>query len=193
MNRTNSPKHTLPTMCLLLVGTGSTYPLDAASQWRSHLEHRSSLVVEKEQSHIDVRTTKEHLENIRKILNPSILELAILLDVSRQAIYKWLSQKSTPEDDKLQCIKTLSIIADTFKDAGIHRAGILLNMKNALGVSLFDLLRAKQPYEEQVRMLIAEAQAMEASYQRTGIAQSSTKPTDDWMSSVSIPAYKEGL
>ncbi len=136
---------------------------------------------------------KDHLQNIRTVLNPSISDLAILLDVSRQGIFKWLSQNSYPEVDKLENINTLSKIADMFTEAGIQRADSLLYMKNAIGLSLFDLLKAKQPYEEQIRMLIKEAQMMEASYQQSGIAHSTTIKTNDWMSSISIPAYREDL
>ena len=193
----NAPsKQVLKTIGILIVGTGSMYSLDAAPQWHSHLEHRSSLVLEKtptSYSHIDVRTPKEHLENIRSILNPSISDLAILLDVSRQSIYKWLAQNSYPELEKLESIKNLSKISDLFKQAGIKRAEVLLSMKNPSGMSLFDLLKAKQPYEEQLKLLIAEAKAMEISHEQMRIADSKALPTNDWRSSISIAAYQEDL
>jgi len=177
---------------LLIAGTGSIYPIENARLWQNHLENRSSLGFEKRTSiekHVDVRTVKEHIENIRMTLNPSIAELAALFGVSRQAIYKWLSQNSHPEADKFEHIKLLSKIADLFTAAGIQRANILLNMKNSQGKSLYDLLKAKQPYEEQLKMLIAEAQVMEA--QRSGLTQSSAKSTNDWLSSISIPPFYE--
>lgn len=191
----NAPsKQVLKTIGILIVGTGSMYSLDTAPQWHSHLEHRSSLVLEKTPtSHIDVRTPKEHLENIRSTLNPSISDLAILLDVSRQSIYKWLSQNSYPESEKLESIKTLSKIADMFRHAGIKRAEVLLSMKNPSGVSLFELLKAKQPYEEQLKLLIAEAKAMEASQEQMRIVDSKALSTNDWRSSISIPAYQEDV
>lgn len=191
-----SSKQVLHTIGLLIVGTGSMYNLDAAPQWHSHLEHRSSLVLEKthsSHSHFDVRTPKEHLENIRSILNPSISDLAILLDVSRQSIYKWLSQNSYPELEKFESIKTLSKIADMFSNANIKRAEVLLTMKDASGLSLFELLKAKQPYEEQLKILIAEAKAMEASHDQMRIADSKALSTNDWRSAISIPAYQEEL
>ncbi len=190
-------RHTaLATIGFMLAGTGSMFPVATASQWQNHIEHRSSLVFEKtipSELDIDVRTPKEHLENIRVILNPPITELAILFNVSRQAIYKWLAQDSHPEIEKLELITTLSKIADIFREAGILRAGILLNMKNSEGISLLDLLKTKQPYEEHIRMLITEAKIMEASYQRSGLAESNAKPTNDWVSSISIPAYPKDL
>jgi hypothetical protein len=80
-----------------------------------------------------------------------------------------------------------------FKHAGIKRAEVLLSMKNPSGMSLFNLLKAKQPYEEQLKLLIAEAKAMEASHEQMRIADSKALPTDDWRSSISIPAYQEDL
>ena len=124
-------------------------------------------------------------------MNPPVAELAILFEVSRQAIYKWLAQDSSPEEDKLELIITLSKIADSFKEAGIHRSGALLHMKNINGQSLFDLLKAKLPYEKQVSTLITEARAMEAAYKHSGLAQSNALSTNDWQTTLSIPTFRE--
>jgi transcriptional regulator with XRE-family HTH domain len=154
---------------------------------------RTFLTIEKAPSNkpnIDTRSIKEHLENIRAVLNPPIADLATLFNVSRQAIYKWLAETSNPEPEKAESIKTLSEIADTFKRSEIIRINALLHMKNHEGNSLFDLLKNKKPFKEQIKLLINEARAIETSYQKSGIAQSTTKPTNDWMS-ISIPSYLE--
>lgn len=140
----------------------------------------------------DAHTPIEHLENIRTVLNPSISELAILFDVSRQAIYKWLAQESAPEHDRLARITVLSKIADDFKEAGIQRAGALLNMKAFEDQSLFDLLKSGKPYEQEVQALISEEKIIEASYVRSGLSQSSAESTNDWKASISIPTYHGG-
>ena len=179
---------------LLIAGTGSSYPLNNAKTWKAFVQPRASLDFEQVENlslKMDLRTPAEHLQNIRTVLNPPISELAVLFDVSRQAIYKWLSEESQPEADKLLHITKLSQIADAFQEAGIHRGGALLNMKLFEGQSLLDLLKARQPYEKQVRELIAEAQIMETAYQKSGLAQSNARPTNDWLSSVSIPAHHE--
>lgn len=85
----------------------------------------------------------------------------------------------------------LSKIADAFKEAGIQRAGALLNMKAFEGQSLFDLLKSEKPYEKAVQALISEAKIVEASYVRSGLSQSNAKSTKDWQASISIPAYQE--
>ena len=183
-------------VALLIGGTGSIFPLDNASQWGSYIGFRILLPVKKtnsSKSNIDIRTPKEHLENIRSVLNPPIADLAGLFSVSRQAIYKWLAENSYPEDDKLEMIKTLSKVADMFKSSGVLRTKNLLHMENPQGVSLLDLIKNKEPIEQQMKLLIAEAQVMEISYQRSGLAQSKATPTNDWMTSMSIPAYLEDL
>jgi len=182
-------------MGILLSGTASTYPVDAAKQWGSYLQHRSLLELENTpiSSHLDIRNAKQHLENIRAILNPSMSDLATLLDVSRQSIYKWLSQSSFPEAEKFENIKNLSVIADMFKYEGVKRAEVLLNMKSSSGMSLFELLKAKQPYEEHLKLLITEAKAMEASHKQMRKFESKALPTNDWKSSISIPGYQEDL
>src|SRR5258708_10187775 len=148
-------------------------------------------MVNSRQSHLDVRTTVEHLENIRIVLNLPIATLASVFGVSRQAIYKWLAQVSSPEPNKVESIIKLSKIADAFKQAGIHRTGALLHMKLFNGESLLDLLKTGKSNENHSNQLLAEAQIMETSYQRSGLAQSNAPSTNDWLSSVSIPAYHE--
>jgi hypothetical protein len=186
----------LSTISMLIVGTGSTYSLEYTKTWAPYVRPRVQLEFERiDEAHlpIDVRTPIEHLENIRTVLNPPVAELAILFDVSRQAIYKWLAQDSFPEADKLEQITRLSKIADAFNQAGIHRAGALLNMKTFDGYSLFDLLKAGKSYEKHVKELIAEAKVMEAAHQRSGLTQSNAKPTNSWLSSVSIPSFREDV
>lgn len=179
---------------VLLASTGSIYAQDEAKKWQRYLESRIPLVSEWQEeplSNIDVRTPLEHLENIRTILNPPISELAIFFDVSRQAIYKWLAQEASPESDRLSRIIKLSKIADAFKEARIQRAGALLNMKVFDDQSLFDLLKSGKPHESAVQELILEAKILEESYIRSGLSQSNAESTNDWRTSISIPAYQE--
>lgn len=176
----------------LITGTGSSFPIKNISQWQHHIEHRCALSFEKIPiGHIDTRTVNEHIENIRTVLCPAISDLANLLDVSRQAVYKWLASSNSPESDKLEHIKILSKISDILKNSGISRTHMLLKIKNVEGVSLFDLLKNKQSYESHLQSLIAESIAMEAAYLQSGISQSQSKPSNNWLSYLSIPTYPE--
>ena len=183
----------------ILLGTGSVYGLDRTKSWRHHIQPRVPFILDAADiaagaatsGRPDVRTPAEHVENIRKVLNPPVADLAVLFDVSRQAIYKWLTGTSAPEVAKLGRILELSRIADAFQLAGISRAGTLLKMKTFDGRSLMDLIRFGENRQEHVSALITEATAMESSYKLSGLATSKSKLTSDWKSSISIPGSSE--
>ena len=185
-------------------GSGSEYDPRRAWQWEIFLQWRRPINIDVAQhedpigqgailavKRSDVRTAQQHLANIRQVLNPAITDLAIVFDVSRQAIYKWLSGDSTPEPDKLARIVELSGVADAFHDAGVSRAAAILKMKAFDGRSLLDLIAAGEGCSQHVQTLVAEAKAIEAAYERTGLAKSKAKPTSDWQSSMSIPGSLE--
>lgn len=177
---------------LLISGTGGSFPLDNISQWQQHIQQRSSLCFDiVPVNYIDARTVNEHIENIRSVLCPAVADLASLLDVSRQAIYKWLASSASPESDKLENIKILSKIADILNNSGISRTHLVLKMKNINGISLFDLLKNKQPYEDHLKALIKESIAMETAYSQSGVTQSRSKSSNDWLSYLSLPTYPE--
>ncbi len=183
---------------VMLFGTGSAYGMDRSDTWRPYLQHRVPFIREvgvqgSGTERIDVRTPLEHLENIRTVLNPAVSDLASVFDVSRQAIYKWLSNDSKPEPEKSARVQVLSHIADAFNEAGIARAGSLLKMKTFDGRSLLDIVKAGDDWREAVDVLIAESRAMERAYERSGLAKSKAKPTSDWLASQSIPASREDV
>ena len=181
----------------VLFGTGSIYWLDRTEAWRHYIQPRVPFILDAADAPIenaerpDVRTAAEHIENIRNVLNPPVADLATLFDVSRQAIYKWLAGDSMPEEDKLTRIVQLSRIADAFHAGGISRKGSLLRMKAFGGRSLMDLIKSGENRHEHVAALISEAKEMESSYKQSGLANSKSKPTSDWQSSVSIPGSSE--
>lgn len=184
------------TAFVMLVGTGSVYGMDRSNIWLSYVQHRVPFVIDSGVSdntaeRVDVRTPLEHLENIRSLLNPAVSDLASAFDVSRQAVYKWLSNDSKPEPEKLSRIVALSRIADAFKEAGVARAGSLLKMKTFDGRSLLDIVRAGDDWRQPVDVLIAESRAMEQAYERSGLARSKAKPSSDWLASQSIPSSRE--
>jgi DNA-binding transcriptional regulator YiaG len=189
---------TFAVISALAMGTGSVYELNRTGVWRQHIQPRVTpfildvtvtTVVTPER--LDVRTAAEHIENIRNVLNPAVSDLALVFDVSRQAIYKWVAGTSTPEDEKLGRIQALSKIADLFQNAGISRADSMLKMKTFDGRSLMDLIKAGENRLEHIQALIVEARVMESSYKRSGLATTKSKATDDWQSSISIPGSSE--
>src|SRR3989338_5702865 len=159
----------------ILSGTGSAYALDNLSQWERSIKSRVPFEVNAasarstQQVRADARTISEHVENIRNTLNPTVADLALVFNISRQAIYKWLSGASSPEDDKVGSIVKLSQIADAFRNAGISRAWTMLKMKAFEGKSLLDLLREDSVKKEHIDALIAEAKSMELSLEKSGL------------------------
>jgi transcriptional regulator with XRE-family HTH domain len=178
---------------LAVGGTGSVFDLSRASEWRKMLGARLPDVqtTDAGDARPDIRSAAEHLANIRQVLNPAIADLAMVFGVSRQAIYKWIGGESTPEDDKLERIRSLSLAADAFHKAGVNRAPSLLKMKAFEGRSLLDLVAAGLLQTEHTQSLIAEAHAMEAAYNRSGLARSKAAPSDDWRAELSIPGSSE--
>lgn len=178
-----------------LGGTGSVFALSHANEWGKMLGTRVPYFdvqpTDADAARPDIRSAAEHLANIRQVLNPAIADLATTFGVSRQAIYKWIGGESTPEDGKLERIRSLSLAADAFQKAGVTRASSLLKMKAFEGRSLLDLVAAGQLVPEHTQTLIAEAQAMEAAYSRSGLAKSKAAPSDDWRAELSIPGSSE--
>lgn len=178
-----------------LGGTGSVFALSHANEWGKMLDTRVPYfdvqTTDADVARPDIRSAAEHLANIRQVLNPAIADLATVFGVSRQAIYKWIGGESTPEDDKLERIRALSLAADAFQKAGVTRASSLLKMKAFEGRSLLDLVAAGQLVPEHTQTLIAEAQAMDAAYSRSGLAKSKAAPSDDWRAELSIPGSSE--
>jgi transcriptional regulator with XRE-family HTH domain len=182
---------------LVVSGTGSAFDISRAGDWRRMLEARIPIHVDvgtTDDSQVqrpDLRSAANHLAHIRQVLNPAIADLATVFGVSRQAIYKWIGGEATPEPDKFERIRALSHAADAFRDAGITRASSMLKMKAFEGRSLIDLAAAGQLLPAHIQTLIAEAQAMDAAYDRSGLAKSKAKPSDDWLTEVSIPGSPE--
>jgi transcriptional regulator with XRE-family HTH domain len=188
---------TLIGSAVVIGGTGSVFDLSRVGDWRRMVEARAPLHVdvgaadESQEQRPDLRSASDHLANIRQVLNPAIADLAAVFGVSRQAIYKWIGGEATPEPDKFERIRSLSHAADAFRDAGIARASSMLKMKAFEGWSLLDLVAAGQLLPSHIQSLIAEAKAMDAAYDRSGLAKSKAKPSDDWRTEVSIPGFPE--
>lgn len=177
-----------------LGGTGSVFDLSRANEWSKMLDARVpyfDIQADVDAKRPDIRSAAEHLANIRQVLNPAIADLATVFGVSRQAIYKWIGEESTPEPEKFERIRSLSLAADAFQKAEVTRAASLLKMKAFEGQSLMDLIAAGQLLPEHIQLLIAEARAMDAAYSRSGLAKSKASPSDDWRAELSIPGSSE--
>ena len=186
---------TVAMIALALGGTGSVFALSHANEWGKMLDARVPYfdvrMTDVDAARPDIRSAAEHLANIRQVLSPAIADLAAVFGVSRQAIYKWIGSESTPEVDKLERLPSLSLAPYPFPKAEVTRPSPLLKMKAFDGRSLLDLVAAGQLAAQHTQTLIAEAQAMNATYSRSGLAKSKAAPSDDWRAELSIPGSSE--
>lgn len=196
INNTAS-KLVVAVMGFLVAGTGSVYPIDQADSWLRTVKPRVAFSLAKEskireiEKRLDVRTSVEHIENIREILNPSMTDLAAVFGVSRQAVYKWISRDSEPEPATQSKVRMLSRVADQLRAANVERAGSLVKMKAFDGRSLMDLVKLGISDSEHISALIAEAAKMQANYLSSGIQNSKATPSESWKSYASIPGSLE--
>lgn len=186
----------------LFQGTGESLVMTNAKKWIKYYQPKMSVsmvlhfVPGSELSSavgpfeaLDIRTIAEHMENIRAVLDPSMSELARELGVTRQAVYKWVTGETCPEDQqKLKYIKALSNIADKFSSVGIENAKVLVKMKAFDGRSLMDLVKNEEDWQLNVDMLIKEAFIVKEAARVANVNGSKASPSESWRSSISIPA-----
>lgn len=182
---------------LVLLGTGSAFMARNVPSWKTYVQPKVHFALELENfddvfihAHhiVDIRSVSEHLINIREILAPSMSELAKDLGVTRQALYKWLSGESQPEDEFNQnFILTLSKIADAFSEADVRNAKMMIKMRNFNGLSLMELLRQGKDWKLPLQKVIEESKAMSAAADKANFLGSKAKASNAWQSSVSIP------
>lgn len=180
---------------LFLSSTGSNYSVKDVNQWRGYVQSKVQFGLIKSEEEgdvenelVDVRTISDHLNNVRNTLAPSMSELAKDLGITRQALYKWLSGESQPDDmDKASYIIELSQLADRFNEAGIENAKLMSKMKAFDGLSVIDLIKRGDHWQQSVNVLIDEARNLKDAGAKANLAASKGSPTDGWMSSVSIP------
>lgn len=181
----------------VVISTGTVYEVARNKQWQSYIKQRVHFSFESPQqvqyspSRIDTRSPSEHLSNIKEVFDVTVSWLASILDVSRQSVYKWISNRAQPEEGKAKFLSDLSQAADYFRDSGVVRAGSLLKMKAFDGKSLVDLILAGENYADHVSILIAESRAVEESYRLSGLPSKTTPPTSEWQSLISIPGSME--
>jgi len=181
----------------VVISTGTVYEVTRNRQWQEYVKQRVPFSFESHRSvqylptRIDTRLSSEHLSNIKEVFDVTVSWLAGILDVSRQSVYKWISNRAQPEEGKAKILSDLSRAADLFRDSGVVRAGSLLKMKAFDGKSLVDLILAGEVYSDNVSILVAESKAMEEAYRLSGLPSKTIPPTSEWQSLISIPGSIE--
>lgn len=181
---------------LLGSGTGATFDMHNFDEWFSYVKDRSPVLGElalysESKTHVDVppdlRSAEEHLVNIRSVIGLPMSELAKELNVTRQALYKWLSAESHPDSpEKVEHIKRLSIIADLFSANGLSNGKSLVKIRAFDGDCLLDVVKTSSGWLEKANTLVNEAVAMKDAARNSGIIGSKAESSSDWLASESI-------
>lgn len=82
-------------------------------------------------------TSIQDLARIRQVLKPTVLELANLFGVSRQAVYDW-QDGAQPNDQTRARLAELACAANVFTEAGVAVDTQILRRKMVGGVTLLD-------------------------------------------------------
>ena len=99
------------------------------------------------------RSPAENLARIREVLKPTMLELASLFGVSRQAVYDW-QQGSQPVSQTAQRLAQLARVADVFAEAELSVDAKALRRQVAGGRTLLDAVSGGDDAESVARSLI---------------------------------------
>lgn len=184
------------------MGTGSTYAISDYDHWLYSFEKRTGAEVrlsgvghklsrEGEASKFDFRSDAQKIENVRESLKISMGELAKIFGVSRQAVYKWLDEKNSPDKENSKKIAHLSFVADGFRKAGIERPKAIVGMKVFDKRSVLDTIKDGVYDDRQVELLISEYNKMKSAYDGSAISKARSRTGDSWSSEISIPGAIE--
>lgn len=85
------------------------------------------------------RTTSQNLHRIREAFSPSIMQLAALFRVSRQAIYNWQAGQAISEKNKTK-LEELADVADMLEEAGLAESRAITQRKLPGGKTFFQAI-----------------------------------------------------
>lgn len=132
--------------CAYLVGTGGDTGVEYFTTRQDqgykfiHLESVSNSLPAA--ANLDIRSTVETLARIRDVFALSISDLASACQVSRQAIYKWISgESSSLEPHNQSRLDDLYRAAELFAARGLVGSSIVLQRRSKAGKTLIQSMR----------------------------------------------------
>ena len=181
-----------PGICLLAAGTGgsiATETLEHFPTWGTSyvFEVSSPLHI----SSVDLRSTREHLSNVRATFKFNMTEIAKLFEVTRPTVYNWMSG-TEPKSETGKAIARLSRAADSLKNLGVRRIELYVRRPILGDKSLVDMLKLGQPTTEVISTLVALA-GKEAAVREDAMARRSGPSVRDFESldSLATPIIQE--
>jgi hypothetical protein len=136
-------------------------------------------------------TTIENISRIRAVLNPTITDLAAILQVSRQAVYDWQAGKPIAEQNAARLAELVKA-ADLFAVEGLRATSQAMRRPIKDGKNFFELIKDGSPPDIAARGLIeivrSEFRQREALRKRlTG----RKRPTRDVFGDIGAPMLNE--
>lgn len=125
------------------------YPYLEIGNYGSLLTHENSE---------NIRTPAENLIQIRAVLKPTITDLAMTLDVSRQAIYDWQNGKPITSENASR-IADLARAADIFAAHGLGASAQLLRRPIKSKKTLLEIVHDGGSAEEAAQTLVHRIQS----------------------------------
>ena len=177
--RKSAPLSAIALMGAFLFSPGSIEAgtSDGTAYWRTTTTVRPAS--ELRQRRQAPRTTAELLTETKAILGLSVTQLSVVLQVTRQIVYKWLGERSVSvlQDKNRERLDRIYAFAHEWKlrsSRPIGKEGV--GMRVVGNKSLFDLLSAETIKESQVKEAMATLAArLDEKYGST-ISSSANKP-----------------
>jgi transcriptional regulator with XRE-family HTH domain len=134
---------------------------------------------------LNVRSAIETLSRIREVFKFSISDLAAACQVSRQAVYKWISgESSSLEHGNQSRLDDLYAAAELFAARGAVGSPTLLKRRNNAGRTLVETMRAGESAQAWARatleMLALESQQRAVLDARLRTRRRSVPETEEW-------------
>jgi hypothetical protein len=133
----------------------------------------------------------DDLEQIRRVLRPSVADLARALGVSRQAIYDWQANRPIAAENVAR-VQDIARAADLFAQEGLETTPHLMRRTITGGKNFFDIVRDGGSAEGAVRTLIEIVRAeLKQREQLKARLADRTRPTRNDFQDVGAPRLDE--
>jgi len=134
----------------------------------------------------------ENLARIREVLKPTMLELASLFGVSRQAVYDW-QQGSQPAPQTAQRLAQLARVADVFADSDLSVNAKMLRRKVVGGGTLLDAMLSDGDAKSIARSFVGTLKREASQRERLQVHLAGRERTPANPSDYGAPALSEDV
>jgi hypothetical protein len=143
----------------LLAGTGGDtglqYFLKRKDQGYAFAQVEGILSLASTTMPLEVRSILATLNRIRDVLRLSISDLALACDVSRQAVYKWISGSSASlVQENQRRLDDLYRASELFATRGVVGSAALLKRRNSAGLTLVEAMQAGESAQTWARAML---------------------------------------